>query len=346
MTVSKLNTTRALAKTPDVADLIKAGRILLVAGDEAELTQLPEGKWVGGTVSGFLTPDGFTLPAGQLIYADLSQIALRVELRLFDSIQIQSLSEYYPCNGFALAILPGYSAFLENIATHMSDWQGLYNIPLAGWVSAVPLAEIGHRQPKVFCGTGTAWDDHAAIMYVTLPDATYAELNVVNPFCSAIGPAIRFSESGYRLSAPCMADGQSVRLIDLITNGTVDASLPLIADRDGALVNNSIINIESATGDITFLSPIETELVYHFAEASSIFKEALRRAVAGINLPEAALASVCVACLPHFSADIRPMLPAIAPVTFGQIGYTVLTQTITSLNLSCLPLPNEAQDPS
>lgn len=325
MSPIEFTTSPALADVAEVAQLIEAGHILVLAGAEQDLAQLPAGRWIGGTVSGFLTPGGVMRAAGRLVYADLSPIAVKAELRPFNARQLRGLSAHYPDNGFAVIILPGHSALLQAVATKMSDWQGLYNAPLAGWVSAVPLNELGQSQPKVFCGNGTARHDIAALMYVSLPVGMFAALNIINPFATVSGPGIRFLARGYSIQGTCLIDGQRANLALLIASGKVDPAPPLTADRNGALLNNSIIASDPETGIVTFFNPVDPSLTYRFAEPPPVFRDALARAAAGIDLPGATLSSIGVASLRHLDETLKPMLPIIAPITFGQIGYTVLT---------------------
>jgi hypothetical protein len=336
MPSDKLTVRRAVAGTAKVAKLIKAGHILVLAGAEQDLASLPAGNWIGGTASCFLVDGRLVRAEGTLIYADFSAAALKAELRPLNDRQIQELSSYYPDNGFAVIIMPGQSALLQATATSMPDWPGLYNAPLAGWVSAVPLDQLGHMQPKVFCGNGTPRQDIAALMYVTLPCEMFAALNIINPFDTPSRTSLRFSTGGYQIPGLCLLDGQRADLTRLIANGSIDPSPPLTADRDGALLNNSIIASDPASGMLTFLSPVDPSLTYRFAEPPPVFQDAFARAARGVDLPGAVLSSICAAGLHRLTEEIRPMLPAIAPVTFGQIGYTVLTQTIACLSLSRL----------
>lgn len=316
--------------------MIKAGRTLVLAGAEADFAGLPAGNWIGGTVACFLAGGKIMRAQGHLIYADLSAIALKTELRRFPAKQLPRLGAHYPANGFAVAILPGHSPLLRAVATKMPDWPGLYNAPLVGWVSAVPLSQLGQMEPKIFCGNATPRRDSAALMYVYLPDNMFPALGIVNLFAASSCSSLRFPAGGYTIKGNCLINGQKANLSRLIATGEIDPALPLTADRSGALLNNSIIANDPKTGLITFLNPIDPTLTYRFAEPFADFKSALTMAAAGLNLPGAALASVCIASLRHLDATTRPMLPAIAPVTFGQIGYTVLTQTIACLSLSYL----------
>jgi len=49
---------RHLLEVSEVQALIRRGDMLLLAGDEALLRQLPPGRWIAGTIPYFMTEDG------------------------------------------------------------------------------------------------------------------------------------------------------------------------------------------------------------------------------------------------------------------------------------------------
>ena len=87
------------------------------------------------------------------------------------------------------------------------------------------------------------------------------------------------------------------------------------------------------------LCPLEPGLMYRFAEPLPSYEAAFARAARDIDLPGAVLSALCIGSLRHLTDEMRRHLPAVAPVTFGQIGYTVLTQTLTCLNIHRLDEP-------
>ncbi|WP_234729863.1 DUF6976 family protein [Acidocella facilis] len=337
--IDSLAGSRAVATPKDVSRLIEAGHVLIVAGEEATLSQLPAGRWIGGTTAWFLLPDGVGPAQGRLIYTDLTGIARHAALFAFDETELPHLSTFYPPHGFAVLLLPGRSALLERVATSMLDWDGLYNAPLTGWVSGVALEALGQSTPKIFCGNGTPHDDRAALLYVTLPNELYPELSVINPFGVGAGPGIVFPDRGYASAGLCRIGGETMRLRAFLDQAVADPGLPLIADRDGALVNNTILNLGAAQEAVEFLCPLDPGLMYRFAEPLPAYEAAFARAARDLDLAGAVLSALCIGSLRHLTAEMRRHLPAVAPVTFGQIGYTVLTQTLTCLNIHRLDEP-------
>jgi hypothetical protein len=319
------------------ARMIEAGCLLLLAGDERALSQLPPGQWVGGTVAQFLTPAGCVPAKDQLLYTDFTSLAVSAELRHLDSAALHGIARHYPRNGFAVLIAPGFSPILLQLASEILDYQGLYDMPLTGWISAVDLNEIGIRTPKTFAGTPEGRADEAAIMYITLPDNAFAQLHIVNLFTPGKGPNIRVPKPGFQITGECLIGGQPRNLADYMAAESIDPRLPLIADRDGALLNISILKDDPQDGTVTLLSPVCPSLDYRFADSVLDYREEFIRAANTLGpAAQMTVSSICVLNALHAGLHKGHGLPITAPVTFGQIAYTVLNQTLTCLAVNRL----------
>jgi hypothetical protein len=329
--------------------MIAEGRVLLLAGTEEDLCRLPEGCWIGGTAGYFVTPQGGVAAAGQIFYADFTAIADGASWRSFDAGDIHELAQYYPDNGFAILLLPGFSKLLGSVAGRIMEFDGLYNLPLMGWVSAValeglPLILPPGARPKVFAGSGQAAAERASVLYITLPEQYFAQLHIANLFGPGTGPEIRFPASGQFSNGDCLIGGVRGNLARYMVEQGIDRRLPLVADHEGALLNISILLADDER--VVFLAPVSSALTYRFAEEVLDYAAEFARAAAEIELDQTAHACICAlhyyhARLSYDCDDAAPQpceLPVqapdmIAPVTFGQIAYTVLNQTLTCLTI-------------
>jgi hypothetical protein len=325
--------------------MIREGRVLLLAGTEKDLSTLPGGCWIGGTAGHFVTPQGGVAADGQIFYTDFTDIADGASWRSFDDGDIHEIAQYYPENGFAILILPGFSKLLGKVAGRIMEFDGLYNVPLMGWVSAVSLAGLPHVLPQVlpktFAGGPTRYDERAAVLYVSLPAQYFAQLQIANLFGPGTGPEIRFLQPGQFSDGDCLIGGVRRNLAQYIVEHGIDRRLPLVADHEGALLNVAILLADAATGRVMLLSPVSPALTYRFAEEVLDYEAEFARAAAEIELDQAAHACICalhyhyagLTQLPN-SKGIPTGGPAItAPVTFGQIAYTVLNQTLACLTI-------------
>ncbi len=329
--------------------MIGEGRVLLLAGTEDDLCHLPAGCWIGGTAGYFATPQGCVAAAGQIFYVDFTGIALGASWRSFDAGDIHELAQHYPSNGFAILLLPGFSKLLGDAAVRIMEFDGLYNLPLMGWVSAVALEGQPHIlpqgvRPKTFAGSGEAAAERAAVLYISLPEQYFAQLHIANLFAPGTGPEIRFPAPAQFSDGDCLIGGVRGNLVRYMVEQGIDLRLPLVADHEGALLNVAILRPRD--GGAVFLTPVSPALTYRFAEEVLDYAAEFTRTVAEIELDQAVHACIC-ALHYHYAgltygvdqhAAQRNALPMpgpdiIAPVTFGQIAYTVLNQTLTCLTI-------------
>jgi len=315
--------------------MITDGRVLLLAGEETLLAQLPPGRWIGGTAAQFLTPQGSVPARGLLLFTDITSLALHTEQRHLDAASLHRIARHYPQNGFAVLIVPGFSALLLRLTSEILDYQGVYDMPLTGWVSAVDLAEIGQRTPKTFAGTPHARDDCAAVMYVTLPETAFAQLRIVNLFTPGSGPEIRVPAHGFHISGDCLIDGEPQNLARYMETQNIDPSLPLIADQEGAMLNVSILRNDAQSGTVSVFAPVSPALTYRFAETILDYQEEFVRAASDLGpAEEMVFSSLGVLNLQYAALAERHGLSLSAPVSFGEIAYTVLNQTLTCLSIN------------
>ena len=320
--------------------MIGEGRVLLLAGSEADLAAMPTGCWIGGTVGHFVTPQGSVEAQKTIFYTDFTSITNGADWRSFGVANIHELAQHYPANGFALIILPGFSRLLSAVAGRIMEFDGLYNVPLMGWVSAVgldePLESLPEETPKVFAGGPQPHAERAAVLYVSLPAQYFAQLHIANLFTPGHGPDIRFFRSGQYHSYECMIGGASGNLARYMEEHGIDKRLPLVADQDGALINAAILVHDASEGAVTFLTPVSASLTYRFAEEIPDYSAEFARIAADMELPHAAHACICV--LHHYFASqsgpaFSPAPRITGPVTFGQIAYTILNQTLICLTI-------------
>jgi hypothetical protein len=334
---------QGLCPVTDAARMIGAGRVLLLAGTEEDLANLPQGRWIGGTAGHFLTPQGCVPAGGVVFYIDFTALAAAASWRSFGAEDVHQLAGHYPENGFAILILPGFSQLLGQVAGSIMEFDGLYNLPLMGWVSSVPLGSLPaaapQARPKIFAGGPVAQAERAAVLYVTLAPQYFAQLQIANLFAPGDGPEIRFPQPGQIIDGDCLIGGVRRNLARYMAEAEIDQRLPLVADHEGALLNVAILQSEPQSGRVTLLGPVSPALTYRFAAEVPEYEAAFSHAAAEIVLEQAAHACICVlhyhyAGLTQPDGGAGPALGITAPVTFGQIAYTVLNQTLSCLTIS------------
>lgn len=317
-----------------ITELIQDGRVLVLAGAEDDLASLPNGRWIGGTVANFITADGGQNAGGQIFYSDLTRIAQEARLNHFNLTEMRQIGRLHPNNGFTIAIVPGFSELLAGLAAEILDYDGIYSAPLFGWVSAVSPSALGKVRPKSFAGSPAGSAEQAAVMNITLPEEFFAQLHIANLFTPGTGPEIRFPISGFTAEGECLIGGKPVNLARYIETEKIDQRLPLVADHEGALINISIICADPQTGRTTFLSPVNPVLTYRFAVEVLDYQSEFSHLLNELAPVSGALSCVCVQHYEHAGLGDATNLPFQGPVTFGQIAYSVLNQTLACLTVS------------
>lgn len=135
---------RTVAET---ADLITAGRRVLLAGDESALRGLPRGTWIGGTIPYFMTSEGGLRVRDKIFVTELPDDIIEAEPRVYDARELRDVYRDAKPSGFSLIILPGGSAVHEAFAVQAPTYPGFGTRPLVGWVAGVHL-ESNEREAE------------------------------------------------------------------------------------------------------------------------------------------------------------------------------------------------------
>lgn len=317
-----------------IAELVCAGRVLVLAGAECDLASLPRGHWIGGTAASFVTAAGGQEANGRIFYSDLTRIAQDVRVNHFNLTEMRQIGRLHPANGFTVAIVPGFSELLAGLSSEILDYDGVYSAPLFGWVSAVSLCQLGRQQPKSFAGNPAGSAERAAVMSIALPDEFFAQLHIANLFSPGTGLEIRFANPGFLADGECLIGGKPDNLARYMEAKKIDRRLPLVADHEGALINISIITSDPQTGCSTFLAPVNPALSYRFAVEVLDYQNEFSRLLSELGPVGGALSCICVQNYEHAGLRETTGLPFQGPVTFGQIAYSVLNQTLACLTIS------------
>lgn len=325
-----MSTTKLMTRE-DAARLIEDGRILLLAGDEALLSTLPAGAWIGGTSANFITAEGGVTNQTHVLATDITEHAASVDIRVYDAAALPTLGGDYSDNGFAVIVVPGLSAIQTSFARNVQSYPNIFNSPLIGWVAGVHLSEIGARTPKCFAGDGAARTDQAAVMHVTLRAGQSARLDIINLFSQGSGAEITFDEDGFDAGATCRIDGASENLARYIAENGIDTKLPLVADFHGAMINVSIQSIDLATGHVEFYAPVFKGVTYRFAEPVPDYVGAFAQHTAEKTGGEAILSCNCILNFEYAALEGKRTGDFVGPVTFGEIAYMLLNQTLVYL---------------
>lgn len=312
---------------------IAAGDVMVLAGDEALLAQLPRGNWIGGTTVYFVTEAGGAVVRDRLFATTFPQ-ATGATPRHVDVAGLNGIASGYKPGGFTMIMIPAFSVAHSNFAVEGQTYPGLFDQPLAGWITGVHLDEIGQRAPKVFDGTtGEGHDEGAALLHVALPEGASVDLDILNIFSQGkdVAHSFTFAEGGFAAKT-ARVNGAEVNLARYITEQGIDTRLPLVANYAGALVNVSIQSVDAEVGEVKFYAPVVAGVEYRLANALGSYAQAFAAGAGAAGTGQYS----CNCILNYLYGELEGQRTGgfTGPVTFGEIAYILLNQTLVRMDIS------------
>lgn len=319
----------------EVEKRIAQGQTLLLAGEEHLLRQMPKGRWIGGTIPYFITPSqGGMVSQDKIFVTDISGVAASVEIKIYDQNTLAQVYIEAGHSGFSFIIIPGMSATHASFALNAPNYRNFGSQPLIGWIAGIHLNDVGKLIPKVFDGTtGGVYENEAVVMHVTLPQGKNVDVGIVNIFEQGNGDILTFAADGFTCR-DVMVNGIQENFADYINRNNLDTKLPLVADYYGALVNISFQNVE-AGGEVKFYAPVFKGIRYKHAKAISNYVESFGEHLRKNNLGEPKIIFSCNCILNYLHSELegRKTDPFVGPITFGEIAYQLLNQTLVYLEM-------------
>jgi hypothetical protein len=312
----------------DVITDIEAGKTLLLAGDEAQLRQLPLGNWIAGTTPYFMDARGGRVSRDEIFVTDLGGLVAEARIDAYGEADVARIARDAKEDGFSVVILPAGSKVHEVYAHAAPHLEGLFMQPIVGWVAGVHLSELGQRTPKVFDGrTGVAHEDHAVVLHAALPPGKRASIGTVNVFQQGDGDVLCFEHDGFRAER-CLVNGAPRDFAAYLREKTIDTRLPLVADGCGALVNVSFQAVSEAAVD--FYAPVFAGVDYRVAAPVPDYAAAFRGAVPAVKAPFS-----CNGIQNFLHAELEGKVTEgmAGPISFGEIAYQLLNQALVYLEI-------------
>ena len=324
---------RHLLQVEQVSALIRGGQVLLLAGEENLLRRLPRGSWIGGTIPYFMADSGGCVDRQRVFVTALPAGLTCRAIRRYGAKEIQRVYADLPADGFGVVIAPAQSQVHLAFALDAPGYEKFAPRPLVGWISGVHLSELGKTSPKVIDGTtGEALDQAAVVMHLGLPPRKVAELGILNIFGQGDGPAISFPESGFSATS-VEIDGRRCNLAQYVREMGLDTRLPLVADYCGTSINVSFQTVAEARGEVRFYAPVFAGIRYRHArpvgDYVAEFTSGLPRGIDG----RVAFSCNCILNYLHSGLEGRSTGGIVGPITFGEIAYQLLNQTMVYVTI-------------
>jgi hypothetical protein len=280
----------------------------------------------------FMTPDGARESTDEVLVVPIDVPPEDAWIRTYDSHELARIVTDAPANGYSIVIIPSGSAAHLEYAERAPYFPRLFRTPIVGWISGVSVEELGTVAPLVFDGQSRArHDEQAIVLHVRLPRGQIASIEAVNIFRGdPSGDVITFPADGMSVTS-CFVNGRERDFAQYLRAGGVDTRLPLVADYAGAQVNTSFQRIDAETGVVHLYAPVFSGIEYRIAAPIEDYAEAFREATAGTL--DAAFACNCILNFLHGDLAGRRIGHLAGPMTFGEIAYQLLNQTLVRLSI-------------
>lgn len=310
-------------------ELIRAGHALSIAGPEAALDRLPPGAWIGGTIPYFMLKEGGAVVQDDRVFVtDLSPLG-SVTIASYGADELAGIAGNAPENGFAVTIMPAGGACHREFADKAASYEGAFLKPTVGWISGVHLQDIGRVTPKVYDGRIAArHEDRAVVAYVTLPAEKMALVEIVNLFEPDQADRLEFTSTGFEVK-DCMVNGETVNFADYVRQrGLEHGKLPLVGDFAGARVNVSLQSVGPAGGAVQLYAPVFPGVEYRFAQPVADYAGEFRQRIAALDGQGTVMSCNCILNFVFGELEGKAIGGVAGPVTFGEIAYQLLNQTM------------------
>ncbi len=319
-----------LCSVEQVAEKIRGGAALVLAGEEALLSQLPKGNWIGGTIPYFMTVAGGCLCTDRIFVTELPDYVTDVQTSTYAAADLNRIYERHHGNMVSLIILPYGSAVHIEFALNAPNYPGFATHPLIGWVAGMRLDVTGPSVPACFGGSGVALPERAVELRFQLPPNRHARIDVINLFEQGVGDSLRFPKGGLTVK-DVLVNGAPRVLSDYLKETGWDPRLPLVADYCNTMVNVGIKQVRADTGEVEFFGPVWPELDYRQALPVTDYVRGFENRLAQISGGEIIFACNCVLNYLYSNLEGRRTGLIVGPMTFGEVAYQLLNQTLVYL---------------
>lgn len=315
-----------------VIEKINNGDRLILSGDEKLLNKLPPGNWIGGTIPYFMTNIGGTFTEEKIFVTALESYILDASIKVYDETNIDKVFVDMPANGFSLIIIPASSQTQLTYALNASDFE-MFGKPIIGWVSGVNLDQLGEATPKVFNGQrAQAIENGAVVMHMSLPENMTPDIDILNIFEQGDGDVIIFQEDGFSVEE-AYVNGKIINFADYVLSHQLDLRLPLVADYSGAMINVSFQEVDKENKVVKFYAPVFRGVAYKHARAIDDY---VTQFIA--QIPQEGIEHIFFSCnciLNYLFSELEGKKTGgiTGPITFGEIAYMLLNQTMVYLNI-------------
>lgn len=314
-----------------VSERIRKGEHLILAGDEGVLRQLPKGNWIGGTTPYFMGDKGGEFNQHNVFVTAAPAQTTKVVIQVYGANDLHSVYTDLGKHALGMIIIPAFSECHREFAMNAPEYERFAMNPLVGWIAGFNLNDSESARAMVCDGrSGTMMDNSAIVMKFELPDHIRAEVGIINLFREDGNDVIDFPQSGFSV-VDAVVNGKTVNFASYCRARQVSVKLPLVSDYCGAKINTSLQKI--GDNQVDFYAPVFSGYKYSFA---SDVGDYVHEFESKVSMDGQSLFFSCNCILNYLFGELegKETKGIKGPITFGEIAYQLLNQTLVYVKLS------------
>jgi hypothetical protein len=319
-----------LCDISEVCKLIESGEKLILAGDEKALSKLPSGNWIAGTIPYFMSQDGGKFDQEKIFVTILPSYIEGFKIRYYNNTNIENVYSDMGNNSVGFIIIPASSETHLNFALNTPNFKEFAYKPLLGWISGVYLNDLTTSKPKIYANLKNnieVFEDGAVVLEMFLPENKVASIDIINIFKFSDSDTLEFEENGFS-AKDVIVNGKKQSFVEYIKSNNLDIKNPLITDYYGTVVNISFQSFDDS--EVKFYAPVFKGAKYRHAKSFDNYVNQFEK-----NIPTEAnnIVFSCNCILNYLYSELEGKKTAniTGPVTFGEIAYQLLNQTLVYL---------------
>ncbi|MBU2864351.1 hypothetical protein KO489_10900 [Reinekea forsetii] len=314
---------------------IQAGEFLTIAADESILSELPSGNWIGGTIPYFMDESGGVVSKEKIFVNSIEGVQSNnpPRITIYDNGSINRIAKDAPGHGFTLLILPASSDVHLNYSQNAPEFPNMFFTPIVGWISGYHLDDDATAKVGFGPGNNMLLDQQAVAMHIPLPEHQMADVSIINLFEEGKGATIEFPTTGFA-AGTCTIDGKASNLAQYIQEQNIDTRLPLVADYSGIKVNVSVKAVDADAGRVDLYAPVFEGVKYHFASPIDNYVTEFETELKKNDTQNIAFSCNCILNFLYSELEGKKTGHMTGPITFGEVAYQLLNQTMVYLTLS------------
>jgi len=329
-----IQTSKDLFTLEEVIRKVENKEFLIVLGNDELLQQLPKGNWIGVSAYYFMTKERGLSTNEKLYVQNLSNYSESVTIKSYKEDQTQDILKDRIAGGFTYLLMAPLTKVAENYATEVLSDISLYSIPILGFIGGAKYEDVqsGHKSYCYNGITGQRSDEEAIAIHVKLKQSFSPRIEILNIFEPELeGPRFNFDQNSFAVT-DCTVDGQKRNLYDYMLENDIGRAYPLISNHNGALLNCSIFQLDQENKTVYLASPTRKGKTYFLAKPFDDYMKAFQARFDTIDKSNIVISFNCY--YNYFFGKLEgKKLEIGGPITYGEIAYQLLNQTMVYLRI-------------